>query len=146
MRLSAFTDYSLRVLMYLGTQPGRLATIAEIAQAHGISENHLMKVVLQLGRCGYIETVRGRGGGMQLARPPHEIVLGEVVRQTETDFALVECFATGSTCRIQSACQLRGILEEALAAVLVVLDAYTLADLLRQPKALVRAMASANDH
>ncbi len=137
MRLSAFSDYSLRVLMYLGVQRGRLATIAEIAAGHDISKNHLMKVVHQLGRGGYIETVRGKGGGLRLARPPQEILVGEVVRRTEGDFTLVECFADQSACRIQGACCLPSILNEALKAMFLVLDAYTLADLLRTPGGLV---------
>ena len=106
MRLSTFSDYNLRVLMYLGIQPDRLTTIAEIAAAHEISENHLMKVVHQLGRSGYIETVRGKGGGMRLAWPPKEIVLGEVIRQTEGANVMAECFAENCTCRIQPACRL----------------------------------------
>lgn len=141
MRLSTFSDYSLRVLMYLGVQPNRLATIAEIAAVHEISESHLMKVVHQLGRNGYVETVRGKGGGMRLGRAPQEIVLGEVIRQTENDLALVECFADGSACRIQSACRLHGILDEALSAMFLVLDGYTLADLLEKPQGLVQAIS-----
>ncbi len=135
MRLNTFTDYSLRVLMYLGTRTGRLATIGEIAVAHGISENHLMKVVQELSRCEYVETVRGRSGGMRLAKQPEDIVVGDVVRRTEADLALAECFTPTSLCRIQPACQLKGILEEALAAMFLVLDSYTLADLLIQPAA-----------
>lgn len=130
MRLSAFSDYSLRVLMHLGDNTDRLTTIGEIARLHAISENHLTKVVHQLGRAGYIETLRGKGGGMRLARAPREITLGEVLRHTETDFALVECFGQGSRCQIEPACQLKTILEEALAALFRVLDGYTLADVL----------------
>lgn len=130
MRLSAFSDYSLRVLMHLGGNTDRLTTIGEIARLHAISENHLTKVVHQLARAGYIETLRGKGGGMRLARAPREITLGEVLRHTETDFALVECFGQGSRCQIEPACQLKSILEEALAALFRVLDGYTLADIL----------------
>lgn len=133
MRLSAFSDYSLRVLMVLGGNTDRLVTIAEIARMHEISENHLTKVVHQLGRAGYIETLRGKGGGMRLARAPREIALGEVLRQTETDFALVECFGPGSRCQIEPGCQLKTILGEALSALFRVLDSYTLADILHQP-------------
>jgi|APLow6443716910_1056828.scaffolds.fasta_scaffold28725_2 Rrf2 family transcriptional regulator, nitric oxide-sensitive transcriptional repressor len=137
MRLSTFSDYSLRVLMYLGAQPDRLATIAEIAAGHGISESHLMKVVHQLGRCGLVETVRGKGGGIRLALAPQNIVLGDVIRQTESDFTLVECFGTNATCRIQEACHLNAILDEALIALFLVLDGYTLADLLVNPQRLI---------
>jgi Rrf2 family nitric oxide-sensitive transcriptional repressor len=137
MRLSTFSDYSLRVLMYLGVQKDRLATIAEIAAAHDISKSHLMKVVHQLGRSGYIDTVRGKGGGLRLARAPQEIVVGEVIRHTESDFTLAECFADKSTCRIQGACCLPTILNEALKAMFLVLDGYTLADLLRTPGGLM---------
>lgn len=140
MRLSSFSDYSLRVLMYLGVHAGRLTTIAEIAGAYGISENHLMKVVHQLGRMSYIETVRGKGGGMRLAKSPADIRLGEVIRQTEIDWALVECFATGGQCQIQAACRLPPILDEALAALFGVLDRYTLADLLLSPDQLALGM------
>ncbi len=137
MRLSAFSDYNLRVLMYLGVQKGRLATIAEIAAAHEISKSHLMKVVHQLGRSGYIETVRGKGGGLRLAREAQDIVVGEVIRHAESDFALAECFAEDSTCRIQGVCCLPAILNQALKAMFLVLDGYTLADLLRTPGGLM---------
>ena len=140
MRLSSFSDYSLRVLMYLGVQPDRLATIGEIAAVHQISENHLMKVVHQLGRSGYIETVRGKGGGMRLAQAPAAIVLGDVLRQTEGDFAMAECFSNNSTCRIETACHLHGILDQALSAMFLVLDDYTLADLLKKPQDHVKAI------
>lgn len=140
MRLSIFTDYNLRVLMYLGVQSDRLATIAEIAAAHEISENHLMKVVHQLGRSGYIETVRGKGGGMRLARAPKEIVLGDVIRQTEGDIVMAECFAQKSACRIEPACRLKSILSEALSALFLVFDDYTLADLLVKPHDHLKAI------
>nr|MBL8455963.1 Rrf2 family transcriptional regulator [Zoogloeaceae bacterium] len=130
MRLSAFSDYSLRVLMVLGTHTDRLVTIAEIAKLHGISENHLTKIVHQLGRAGYIETLRGKGGGMRLARAPREIALGDVLRRSETDFALVECFGPASRCHIEPGCQLKIVLGEALDALFRVLDSYTLADIL----------------
>ena len=140
MRLSTFSDYSLRVLMYLGAQPDRLVTIAEIAAGHGISESHLMKVVHQLGRCGLIETVRGKGGGVRLALAPQNIVLGDVIRHTESDFMLVECFGANATCRIQGACHLNVILDKALNALFLVLDGYTLADLLVNPQGLIPAI------
>jgi Rrf2 family nitric oxide-sensitive transcriptional repressor len=140
MRLSSFSDYSLRVLMYLGVQPGRLSTIAEIAAAHAISENHLMKVVHQLACGGFVETVRGKGGGMRLARAPADIVLGDVIRHSEGDFILAECFAENCTCKIAPACRLHGILEEALSAMFLVFDGYTLADLLKKPQEHIRAI------
>lgn len=129
MRLTRYTDYSLRTLMYLGLHEPRQSSIAEIASAYGISESHLTKVVHQLGRAGLIRTTRGRGGGLRLGKPAAEIIVGSVVRQTEEDLALVECFAT-EACAITAPCRLRRVLGEALAAFLGVLDRYTLADLL----------------
>ncbi len=132
MRLTTFTDYSIRVLIYLALHPDRLITIADIADAYGISRNHLMKVVHYLGQQGYLETVRGKSGGVRLARPPAEVNLGSLVRATEAGSSLAECFApTGSECRIESACVLRGILHQALQAFFGVLDGYTLADVMR---------------
>jgi Rrf2 family nitric oxide-sensitive transcriptional repressor len=132
MRLTRYTDYALRTLIYLGVHEPRQSSIAEIARAYGISENHLTKVVHQLGRLGLIRTIRGRGGGLRLARPPAEIVVGAVVRQTEEDLALVECFG-GGACAITPSCRLKRALGEALAAFLEVLDGVTLADLVEGP-------------
>jgi Rrf2 family nitric oxide-sensitive transcriptional repressor len=138
MQLTRYTDYSLRVLMYLAVHQEDLATIEEIAEAYGISKAHLMKIVHQLGLAGYVETVRGRGGGLRLARAPESIRIGEVVRHTET-MPLVECFdPKTSHCRIEPACDLRAALKDALGAFLRALDGYTLADLVvrrRQPLA-----------
>lgn len=145
MRLSTFSDYSLRVLLYLGERPSGLISIGEIAAWHEISESHLMKVVLHLGRCGYVQTVRGKGGGLRLARPPAEIGLGEVLRQTETDFAMADCFGTTYPCRIDGICRVKGVLREALQAMFLVLDSYTLGDLLADPDALPLATPARED-
>ncbi|TAK47349.1 MAG: Rrf2 family transcriptional regulator [Betaproteobacteria bacterium] len=139
MRLTTFSDYALRVLIYLGSAPQRLATIEQIAAAYGVSGNHLMKVVHHLAQRGYVETVRGKGGGMRLARAPQAIRIGEVVRTTEDSLALVECFEQDGDCRIARACVLKRALAEALAAFFAVLDGYTLADLLA-PEAPLRRM------
>lgn len=137
MRLTTMTDYSLRLLMYVGQHPERLCTIGEVAQAYGISEAHLMKVTHQLGLNGWIETVRGKGGGMRLARPPAEIRVGDIVRSVEPDFDLVECFSTGNSCVLTGRCRLTQVLSGALDAFMAQLDAQTLADLLRPaPKKL----------
>jgi len=129
MRLTTFSDYALRVLMYAAAAGDRLITIEETARAYNISRAHLMKVVNILTRTGYIKGVRGRAGGFTLARPPQDINLGAVVRDTEPDFALVECFATGNQCIITKRCRLPNVLNEALAAFVGTLDRYTLADL-----------------
>lgn len=130
MQLTRYTDYSLRVLIYLAVDPDRRATIDEIATSYGISKAHVMKVVHELGLRGWVETVRGRGGGLQLAQPPERIGIGDVVRSTEGNLALVECFDSATNaCPIESACGLRAVLAEALGAFLSVLDGYTLADL-----------------
>ena len=129
MRLTSMTDYALRLLMYLAQQPGRLCTIAEIAAAHGISEAHLMKITHQLALAGWIETVRGKGGGMRLTLAPADVNLGEVVRSMESDFQLVECFGPANTCVITRQCRLTSVLQGALDAFMAHLDAHTLADL-----------------
>jgi len=146
MRLTIFTDYTLRVLIYLGAHRDekRLATIGDIATAYGISENHLMKVVHHLAKQGYVETTRGKGGGMRLARTPEQIGIGEVVRGAEEDLAVVECFQKGNLkCPILPACTLRGVLTRAMRAFFEVLDGQTLADLLRPQARLVRIFRDA---
>ena len=135
MRLTNFSDYALRVLMYAAAQGDRLITIEETADVYGISRAHLMKVANQLTRTGYLKAVRGRSGGLMLAKRPNRIKLGDVLRATEPDFALVECFTAESQCIITSRCRLRGALKEALAAFTGTLDRYTLADLLLTPDA-----------
>ena len=144
MRLTHYTDYSLRVLMYLALHPEQRPTIAEIAGRYGISKAHLMKVVYQLGLAGYVETSRGKGGGLRLARPPSDIPIGEVVRRTETDMALVACFDSEAApgCVITPACRLRGKLHEARAAFLKVLDDCTLEQVLGDAGALRTLLAS----
>lgn len=140
MRLTFYTDFSLRMLMYLAVKD-ELSTIEEIAAAYGISRNHLMKVAHRLGRNGFIETVRGRGGGLRLSRKPGEIRVGDVVRTTEDDFRMVECFdMETNTCRITGACKLKGILGEALNAWAAVLDRYTLADLVVEPRPIAQKL------
>ena len=130
MRLSEYTDYSLRVLMYCAANPGRLVTIAELASHHAVSKNHLMKVVNDLARQGLLETTRGRGGGLRLLPRPADIRVGDVVRRSETDFRLVECFdAASNTCTLTPACRLRSVFGGALAAYFQVLDGATLADI-----------------
>jgi Rrf2 family transcriptional regulator, nitric oxide-sensitive transcriptional repressor len=131
MRLTFSTDYSLRLLMLAGLEADRLVTIEEVADRFGISKNHLMKVAHQLGQAGYLETVRGRNGGLRLGKAPDQIVVGEVVRKMEPDFAVVECQNPAGYCTIASCCTLRSAMREAVQAFLAKLDEYTLEDLLR---------------
>ena len=125
MKLTRYTDYALRVLMHLAAEPDRLSSIAVMARRYSVSRNHLMKVVHDLRKAGYLSAVRGRSGGVRLARPPAEIKVGEVIRHTEEGLALVDC----ASCMLAPACGLTGILADALRAFLAVLDSYTLADL-----------------
>lgn len=143
MRLTLMTDYALRVLMYAAAQRDRLVTVDEIAQAYGISKNHLTKVVQELGRQGFLETTRGRGGGIRLGRAPESITVGNVVRAMEEDFDLVECHRDARACRISSVCRLRGTLDEAMQAFVDVLDRRSLAELVARPKALIAALSDA---
>ena len=142
MRLTMHTDLALRTLMYLGLAPGRLASVPESAAAHRVSENHLTKVVHGLARAGFVETLRGRGGGLRLALPPEQIRIGAVVRGMEEDLGLVACLgpcgnpvgdAASTGCAIAGACRLQSVLAEALGAFLAVLEGRTLADLLPGP-------------
>lgn len=141
MRLTAFTDYSLRVLIYLAAEPGRRATIAEIAESFGVKENHLTKVVHFLGKAGLLATVRGKGGGLGLARAPAEIVVGQVVRETEGTAVPAECFGEDrGHCRITRVCRLSGVLQEAVEAFYGVLDRYTLEDITHNREQLAKVL------
>jgi Rrf2 family nitric oxide-sensitive transcriptional repressor len=141
-----FSDYSLRVLMYVGSkEDGSLSTIDDIAGAYRVSRNHLMKVVLRLGQLGYLETVRGKGGGIRLGRPPDRINIGSVVRETEEDLGLVECMQdNGALCAIDPACVLRGALRRALNEFFRVLDEYSLQDLLAPRNRLISLLGIAS--
>ena len=144
MRLSEYTDYTLRVLMYCATHRDRLVTIGELAEQHGLSKNHLMKVVNDLARQGLLETTRGRGGGLRLLAEPEAIRIGDVVRATETDFRLVECFdPSTNACTLSPSCRLKHLFDEALAGYFEALDGATLADMTRGlPAAKGRANTS----
>lgn len=134
MQLTKFTDYALRVLLYLGERPNELGSISQIASAHDISRNHLMKIVRHLGHIGVIDTIRGRSGGIRLSRPPGEINLGAVVRACEETLELVDC----SSCLLGPSCGLTHTLAHAMQAFFEVLDRTTLADLLSKPAARVK--------
>jgi Rrf2 family transcriptional regulator, nitric oxide-sensitive transcriptional repressor len=136
VKLKSYTDYALRVLMHLAARPDRLASIGEIARTYRISHNHLMKVVHDLRKAGFLAAVRGRSGGVRLARPAAQISVGDVVRQTEGTFDLVDC----GSCVIAPACALTGVLHEARSAFMAVLDGYSLSDLVEDRKAGLREL------
>ena len=130
MRLAEYTDYTLRVLMYCAARPQQLVTISELAEHHRVSRNHLMKIVTDLGRQGVLETTRGRGGGLRLLQDPRKIRIGDVVRASETDFRLVECFDPRTNqCTLSPSCRLKGLFNAALRAYFKELDGMTLADI-----------------
>lgn len=141
MQLTKFSDYSLRVLMYVLAAGDRLVTIEEMARSYGISRAHLMKIVNALTRAGFLKAVRGRSGGLKLGRPADEIRLGDVIRRMEPDFALVECHGYASLCVITGCCRLRGVLNEALAAFMAVLDRHTLASIALRPREFAHFLA-----
>ncbi|SFV34306.1 RrF2 family transcriptional regulator [Hyphomicrobium facile] len=143
MQLTLFSDYALRVLMFAHAADARVVTVEEMARAYGISRAHLMKVVSALTRSGYLEPVRGRSGGVRLGKPPAEIILGDVVRATEPDFALVECFGTSNQCVITQRCKLQRVLRNALKAFLDELDRHTLASIALRPRDFPGLHASA---
>lgn len=134
MRLTRYTDYSLRVLIHLALNDERLCSIGEISRTYDVSHNHLMKVVNALARDGFVETVRGRAGGMRMARPAGAISVGEVVRRTEEGFELADC----SGCALSPACGLTGVLAEGMQAMMAVFDSYTIADLVTDKDVLRR--------
>lgn len=145
MRLSEYTDYTLRVLMYCAGHRERLVTVNELAEQHGLSKNHLMKVVNDLARQGLVETLRGRGGGLRLLKEPGDIRIGDVVRASETDFRLVECFdPLTNTCTLTPSCRLKHVFNDALKGYFKALDSATLADVsMGPPAALAPAVGRA---
>jgi Rrf2 family transcriptional regulator, nitric oxide-sensitive transcriptional repressor len=142
MRLTTFTDYCLRALIFVALKGDEATTIDEIAAHHKINRNHLVKVVFRLGQLGYLNTSRGKGGGIRLASDPAKLNLGKLIRQTEEEFVLVECFQERDClCVIEPACVLKAALRAALAAFFEVLDGYTLADLIKPSRNLARLLA-----
>lgn len=137
LRMTQFSNFAIRILMYTALKEPRLSTVPEMAKAYGVSYDHLKKAAAELCRLGYLETVRGRTGGYRLAKHPHAICIGTVIRQLESEMTLVECFDPATNrCPIVVPCRLRMALQEALAAFFAVLDRYTLADLIRDPQEL----------
>lgn len=132
MRMTLHTDYALRMLIYVASRRDGVCTVSDVAQAYGLSRNHLLKVAQTLRDLELIETTRGRAGGIRLAKAPEEISVGALVRATEEEFSLAECMQAGArACAISPSCRLKGMLHEALAAFLAVLDKYTLADIVQ---------------
>lgn len=138
VRLTRYTDYAMRVLIYLGARPDQVCSISDIANGYGVSQNHLMKVVHDLGKAGYVAGVRGRSGGVRLAMPPDRINIGAVVRHAEGEPPLADCDA----CSISSACALSSIFDQAKRAMFAVLDRHTLADILGDPEPLIRLLGA----
>ena len=145
MRLTLQTDLALRLLMHLGVSEDRLITISDFSKIHDVSKNHMMKVSHQMVQMGFVESVRGRAGGLRLAKSSADINLGDVVRQMESNTAIVACFPGGSgACRISPSCRLKGVLAEALEGFFAVLDRYTLADL-TQDRAQLTSLLNITD-
>ena len=134
MNITRFTDYSLRVLIYLSLHKEELVTIKEVAESYGISKNHLMKVVQELSLKGYIISIRGKNGGIKLGKAPSQINVGELVRMNEQGSTLVECLGEDNQCVITPACQLKHMLAEAMESFFLSLEKYTLADLVKDPE------------
>ncbi len=147
MKLTQFTDYCLRVLIYLAAEPDRRATIAEIARAFAISENHLTKVVHHLSKSGTVHTSRGKGGGLELSRAPEDILIGDVVQEAEGESMPAECFGSGEhCCSIEHICRLRGALQAASQAFYATLNGYTLASMAHNKKALRQVLFISQEH
>jgi len=141
MQLSKFTDYSLRVLIFTAARHPGKTSITELAEVYGISRNHLVKVVNQLANLGYLDTTRGRGGGVQLGHAAEDIVIGDVIEAMEPGFDMAECFRQGDNhCRLTPVCRLKGIMNDAKTAFLRELSRYTLADLVESPVAIIDAL------
>lgn len=141
MKLTQHTDYALRMLIFLAVHRDRSVTVSDVATSYGLSRNHLLKVAQNLGKRGYINTARGRSGGISLALPPDEINIGEVVRAMEDGFTLVECLhPEGGACILSPACRLKGVVREAIDAFLGVFDAYSLDDLVGNTKLLIELL------
>ncbi|WP_025030907.1 RrF2 family transcriptional regulator [Nitratireductor aquibiodomus] len=130
MQLTTFTDYALRVLMFAGSAGEKLVTVEEVSRVYGVSRAHLVKVVHLLTKEGYLKGFRGRSGGFTLAKPPEEIRLGAIVRLTEPDFNMVECFSTGNKCMIIRSCLIPNAINEALTSFIATLNRYSLADIM----------------
>ncbi len=145
MKLTYYTDYSLRVLIFVAVHADEPVTIQRIADAYGLPKNHLIKIVQRLGQLGHLRTTRGRAGGLRLGRPAAEINVGEVVRAMEPDFDMVECFQAGNRCSITPVCGLKGVLNQALVAYFQVLNQYTLKDLIPDAAAAHRLL-NPNEH